>query len=134
MGFEEHLQGVGDGGGFGDKIGFAHQLFDQNLVLVVGLGLEQVPPADEADDVVEILAVDRHAAEGEGGIFLEDLGHGGVPAQGGDHGAGRHDRAHPDVIEREGVGDDVRFAPGEDSVLRAALGEKEGGFPRPGEP
>ena len=72
--FRRELERVGDRGRLRDEMGLLHELLDEPGVLVVGLGLQQVAVAHDPHDVVHVLAVDRHPAEGQGGMLLEDLG------------------------------------------------------------
>jgi hypothetical protein len=125
--FEELLEGGGGGGGLGDEDDGLHEAGDGELILVGRLGFEKVAAADDADDVVEAGVVNREAGEGDVGEVAKDVGHGAGFFQRGDDDAGGHHVADVDVVEFEGVGDEVAFLGGEVAVVGLFFGE-EGDF------
>jgi hypothetical protein len=122
---EEELQGVAHRDGLGDEVDLLHQAADGLEVLIVGLGLEQVAPADKPDDVVEVFLVHRDAGKRDVGVLAENLADRGRLLEGRDDGARRHDFTDADIVERQGVGNDVRLAGGQGALLGALFREED---------
>ena len=111
-----HLGDVADG---------MTEFLDGSLPLAGGHAVEDVAPASEAGDFVEVAGVDRHAAEADAGMRGEDFGHGGILVESDDDIARGEDIAHPGGGQGEGVVDEVAFGAGESAFPSALFGKED---------
>lgn len=119
--FEEGLEGISGGGGFGDEADGLHEVADDSVVLSV----DHVFAADDADDVFDIIFVDGEAGEGDGRVFFENFFKGEFVVEGCYDLARSFEFAYRDIVEGEGVGDHDALIICEGAFLGSLFGEED---------
>lgn len=119
--FEECLEGVCGGGGFGDEVNGLHEVVDAGVLF----GIDHVFAADDTDDVIDIAFVDGEAREGNGGVDIKDFFESEFLIEGGYYLARGFEFCDGDVVEGEGIGDHVTFVICKSAFLGTFFGEED---------
>lgn len=119
--FEKGLQGVCGCGGFRDKVDRLHQGPDAGVFLCI----DHVFAAYYADDVINIVFVDRQAREGNGRMFCKDFFEGELVIESGYDLAGSFEFSYRDIVKGEGVGYHITLVICEGTFLGAFFREED---------
>ena len=124
MGFEKFLERLSDRSGLRNEMNLVHVRSDQIIFKVVGDRLQEIASPHQPDYVFEAFLKNRDAGKRDVGVGGDDFTNRGGAFERSHDGAWGHDLRNPHLIQRERVGDDARFALGEGSFHRSALGEE----------
>ena len=120
---DEVVQGVGERRVLGHDVRLAHELADADLAAVLAGGLQDIATTDDAHDTIRVVLPDRQATVRDARIEPEHVGDGEVGFDRRDDRSRREHLRDRDVVEADGVGDEVALGLGDLAFAGRGLGE-----------